>query len=279
MACVSAAGSCSRWLRRLGVSRVRSWRAASCACKGAVDVALVAQHGQPRLVGEELGGQRPVVVVGRGQGEVEDEAAMADQQVQLEAVDALLLATAPGRSRPRPTSGGPRRRGGSRPPGPARCRPRTGRAPRPSSTRHRRRHDRPADAIGDLDQTADGDDCSASAPGSSGKQRRVVAPHVGQEARLRRQPQQLRRQRQGDQLAVGEGGARPRPRGRRARRPPGTPHRSGRRGRCRAPRSPLSWRPSPGYGWLSQQHHPTRESPSWRPRRSSTMGMEHIVFL
>ncbi len=59
--------------------------------QGAVAVALVAQHRQPGLVAEQLLGQRAIGVVGGGQGEIEDEAAPADAQVQLEAVDGLLL--------------------------------------------------------------------------------------------------------------------------------------------------------------------------------------------
>lgn len=48
-----------------------------------VEVALIAEDGQPGLVRQELGGQRAVAVVGRGEGEAEDEAAVAVKLLHL----------------------------------------------------------------------------------------------------------------------------------------------------------------------------------------------------
>ena len=62
--------------------------------QGAVDIAFAAEDGQARLGGEQLCGQRAVVLVGRGEGEVDDQAARADQQMPLEAVGVLLLGRA-----------------------------------------------------------------------------------------------------------------------------------------------------------------------------------------
>lgn len=68
----------------------------------------------------------------------------------------------------------------------------------------------PRIAAGDLDQVSAAT-VVARALGLPGEEGRVVAPHVGEEARLRIKAWQLRRDNQRDQLAVSEDRARPRP--------------------------------------------------------------------
>lgn len=59
--------------------------------QGTFAVALVSGNNQPRLVGEQLRYQRAIVMIGRGQGEVEDKPDAGDEQTQFEATEVLFL--------------------------------------------------------------------------------------------------------------------------------------------------------------------------------------------
>lgn len=55
------------------------------------DVAFVAEHGPVGVVRQQLREEGIIVMMSGGQGEVQQQTPLADQQVQLEAVDRLLL--------------------------------------------------------------------------------------------------------------------------------------------------------------------------------------------